>query len=112
MAGTHARFVFMSAVAPNVNDLAAWLGNNPGGLTVTSRATAMRVGVFEHRTSSKRVEGWIKYTDGTELRVIDDGADRTQNVAFLNSCKSSAPLVPFSSLRAAEGPQNRSLASS
>lgn len=78
MAGTHARFVFMSAVAPNVNDLAAWLGNNPGGLTVTSRATAMRVGVFEHRTSSKRVEGWIKYTDGTELRVIDDGADRTQ----------------------------------
>jgi len=76
LAQEHARFVFMSAVAPNVGDLADWIGERPGGTTVTSRATGMRVGVFEHRAPAKFVEGWITYTDGTELRVIDKKADR------------------------------------
>jgi DEAD/DEAH box helicase len=78
LAGKHARFVFMSAVAPNVRMLADWIGNAPGGLTVNARATSMRVGVFNHRSESKRVEGWIRYTDGTELKVIEKGGDRTQ----------------------------------
>jgi superfamily II DNA/RNA helicase len=78
LAGSHARFVFMSAVAPNVDELAKWAGDKPGGLTVNARATGMRVGVYGFRSAPKRVEGWINYTDGTELRVVDTGADRTQ----------------------------------
>jgi hypothetical protein len=78
LAGGRARFVFMSAVAPNVDSLSDWMGVTPGGVSVTNRATGMRVGVFEHRKEGRPVQGWIKYTDGTDLRVIDKGADRTQ----------------------------------
>ena len=77
LAGTHARFVFMSAVAPNVDILSSWIGARPGGVTVASRATGMRVGIFEHRSESRRVEGWVRYVDGTEIRVIEKKADRT-----------------------------------
>jgi hypothetical protein len=78
LAGGHARFVFMSAVAPNVDSLSDWMGVAPGGVSVTTRATGMRVGVFEHRKDGRSVQGWIRYTDGTELCAIGTKADRTQ----------------------------------
>jgi len=78
LTGGQARFIFMSAVAPNVDVLSDWMGTSPGGVTVTGRATGMRVGVYDFRKTGKPVEGWISYTDGTELRVIEKGADRSQ----------------------------------
>jgi DEAD/DEAH box helicase/Helicase conserved C-terminal domain len=73
-----ARYVFLSAVAPNIGDIAAWMGDNPGGDMVARRATRMRVGVYEVRLVGNRNRGVIRYTDDTEITVIDRGVDTTQ----------------------------------
>ncbi|HEY4277840.1 MAG TPA: DEAD/DEAH box helicase [Conexibacter sp.] len=78
LAGGQARFVFMSAVAPNVDTLADWMGHRPGGVSVSNRSTGMRVGVYEFRKRGRATQGWIRYTDGTDLCAIEAKADRTQ----------------------------------
>jgi hypothetical protein len=74
--GTRARYVFLSAVAPNLEDITGWIGTTSGGSTSEQRATRMKTGVYEVRKSGRTNEGWVKYADGTSVRVIPEKAQR------------------------------------
>lgn len=66
------RVVLLSAVTPNIRQLAAWCGGaNAGGSTSPTRATRMRPGVFRVKKEGGRRRGWIEYADGTSIRLID-----------------------------------------
>ena len=71
-----ARFVFLSAVAPNIDEVVGWVGSNPGSVVIEQRATRMRVGVYKVRGTGKKASGTIEYSDGTVLPLISSGADR------------------------------------
>jgi len=75
--GNTARIVLLSAVAPNIGDMAKWLGKKPGGVTSRQRATRMRVGVYRLRGSGRTAQGWIEYSDRTNVRIISSEVDKT-----------------------------------
>lgn len=75
------RYVFLSAVAPNVRSLAEWMGQRPGGEVADKRATRMKVGVFRYRKEGSRWRGYIDYVDGTVNKVIAGTPDRTSSNA-------------------------------
>jgi superfamily II DNA/RNA helicase len=68
-----ARYVLLSAVAPNINELTEWMGSNPATVLVDRRSTRMKVGVYRIAREGRHNRGTIHYTDGTELRVLDRG---------------------------------------
>lgn len=74
--GTRARYVFLSAVAPNLGEITSWIGNSAGGAVSDRRATRMKAGVYEVRKQGRTNEGWVKYADNTEVRVIATKAQR------------------------------------
>ena len=57
----HARFVFLSAVAPNIEQLTEWLGAPSRTVFYRSRPTRMRVGVYRTGRVGARRAGWIDY---------------------------------------------------
>lgn len=71
------RFIFLSAVAPNIDDLASWGGKNPKSSIVVDRATRMRAGVFKpvKNVAKTTNEGWIHFSDGSEVCLIDSNLD-------------------------------------
>lgn len=73
-----ARYVFLSAVAPNIKELANWVGDRPQSLLYTQRATRMKAGVYRVRKTDRGREGWIEYTDGSEVAVIPDRVETGQ----------------------------------
>ncbi|MCB0880524.1 MAG: DEAD/DEAH box helicase [Thermoleophilia bacterium] len=81
LTGNTNRYVFLSAVAPNVKSLAEWMGTHPGGDVVDKRATRMKVGVFRRRKEGSRWRGFIDYTDGTVNKVISGTLDRSSSNA-------------------------------
>jgi len=68
-----ARVIFLSAVAPNIEHLAKWMGKNPGSVTDDKRSTRMRVGVYKLKSNSGKRQGWIEYSDSTKICVLDKG---------------------------------------
>jgi hypothetical protein len=70
-----ARIVFLSAVAPNILELAEWMGERPGGKVVSQRATRMRAGVYRLRGRGKSTQGWIEYSDGTSVCLVEAGVE-------------------------------------
>lgn len=94
--GEQARVVFLSAVAPNIRELAQWMGKNPGGLATTQRATRMRVGVYRLHGIGRNMQGWIEYSDGTRVRIINDNAETTQRrglVQLAEKLRSAGPIL-------------------
>jgi superfamily II DNA/RNA helicase len=69
------RVVFLSAVAPNISELAAWMGTNHGSVTSEKRSTRMRVGVYRVSGTGKNRSGVIEYSDGISIRIFDKGVD-------------------------------------
>jgi len=67
------RFIFLSAVAPNIHDLTNWVGRNPKSEIVEQRATRMRSGVYKiiKNNTTNLNEGWIYYSDGLKLKVAE-----------------------------------------
>jgi replicative superfamily II helicase len=55
------RYVLLSAVAPNVGQIARWVSPNARSSLFTRRATRMRVGVYKIKKPRTRREGWIDY---------------------------------------------------
>jgi hypothetical protein len=66
-----ARFVLLSAVAPNIHDLTNWLGETPGFVLLEQRSTRMKVGIYKVRREGRYNRGFIDYTDGTQLRLFE-----------------------------------------
>lgn len=80
-----ARYVLLSAVAPNIGEMTTWMGKRPGFKLVEQRSTRMKVGVYQIRKEGRYNRGIIKYTDGTCLRLFERGVDRriTQGIVKL-----------------------------
>jgi superfamily II DNA/RNA helicase len=78
MTSDHARFVFLSAVAPNIGRLAQASGDRPRAITSGQRSTRMRVGVYRIRTARGRRQGWIDFTDGISWCVLPSRVSTTQ----------------------------------
>ena len=86
---THARFVFLSAVAPNIEELTAWMGSPSQSVLHKSRPTRMRVGVFRIGRQGRRNVGWIDYQAGGRLPLLDriEGkSQRRADLGFMSSC--------------------------
>lgn len=73
--GARARYVFLSAVAPNVGAIARWIGRNPGEVLITSRSTRMRVGIYRIRREGRYNQGFIDYVDGGRVRLFERGVE-------------------------------------
>ena len=73
-----ARFVFLSAVAPNIDQLTNWMGRPSQTVLLTSRPTRMRVGVYRIGRFGKFRQGWIDYQTGGRLPVVDRGIETSQ----------------------------------
>ena len=76
LAPVSARFVFLSAVTPNIGELVAWAGRNPRSHLSDQRATRMRVGVYSVMGSRRERRGVIRYSDGTEVVVVPQRPER------------------------------------
>jgi hypothetical protein len=72
------RFVFLSAVAPNIAEIVQWMGRNPKSTVVSQRPTRMRAGVYDISGTGKKAKGTIKYTEGTVLDILPSGVESGQ----------------------------------
>lgn len=94
-----ARFLFLSAVAPNIADLTNWMGANPKSEIVEQRATRMRAGTYRiiKNELTKKNEGWIEYSDGIKLKIIaekiENGSNRKTLVQLANSIFVGGPIL-------------------
>jgi superfamily II DNA/RNA helicase len=73
-----ARFVLLSAVAPNIREITDWIGQKPGFILLKQRATRMKVGIYKVEKNGHFNGGVIDYTDGTKLELFERGASRQQ----------------------------------
>lgn len=74
-----ARYVLLSAVAPNIGEITNWLGKSPGSALVNRRATRMRVGTYRIEQVRGANQGVIDYTNGTKAVVIASDVETTQS---------------------------------
>ncbi len=74
-----ARYVLLSAVAPNVGQIAEWVTPEAQSRLFRRRATRMRVGIYRVRKPKHRNQGWIDYVDGPSVRVVSKGVEMGQN---------------------------------
>jgi len=63
------RYVFLSAVAPNIVDIVHWMDKQGRATTYSHRATRMRVGTYSLRGKGAKAHGMISYADGTSIEV-------------------------------------------
>ena len=73
-----ARFVFLSAVAPNIERLTEWVGTPFQAVLHELRPTRMRVGVYRIGRVGRRNAGWIDYESGGKITLFDRGVETTQ----------------------------------
>src|SRR5262249_25837715 len=78
-----ARYVLLSAVAPNIADMTHWIGTNPGSAVIEQRSTRMKVGVYKIRREGRFNRGVIDYVDGTQLRVFERGVSAGKQAALV-----------------------------
>lgn len=72
------RLVFLSAVAPNIEQLTQWGGEPHRAVVNATRPTRMRVGLYCVRKSGRSNQGWIDYADGTKLLMVPPRIETTQ----------------------------------
>ena len=82
---TDSRFIFLSAVAPNIEELTTWMGSPSQSVVHKSRPTRMRVGVYRIGRQGRRNVGWIDYKGGGPLPLIDriEGSSQRDRLAQL-----------------------------
>jgi replicative superfamily II helicase len=89
------RFVFLSAVAPNIKDVVGWLGSNPGSTVIEQRATRMRIGVYRIQGTGKKAVGKIEYSDGTAVNLIPEGVERLKGRGLIQLAASLGRAGPL-----------------
>ena len=93
---SNARFVFLSAVAPNIEQLTEWVGTPSRTVLHTSRPTRMRVGVYHIGRVGKRRAGWIDYEEGGRLPLFDRDVEiskRRQLVQLTQALAVAGPVL-------------------
>jgi hypothetical protein len=70
-----ARYILLSAVAPNIGEVTEWIGQRPGFALVADRSTRMKVGVYKVQLEGGRNRGLIDYMDGTQIRLFERGLE-------------------------------------
>lgn len=97
-----ARYVLLSAVAPNIREVAEWMGDNPGAALISDRSTRMKVGIYRVRLEGGRNRGLIDYVDGTQLRLFERGVASGQRKRLVQLAEHLAGAGPV--LIISEGP--------
>ena len=69
--GKRARFVFLSAVTPNIESITGWMSSNSRSVTVKQRPTRMRAGVYRIVSRAGIKSGVVEYTDGITFPLVD-----------------------------------------
>ena len=90
------RFVFLSAVTPNIAEIAAWMDDRSRGVVVKNRPTRMRAGVFRIVGEGSQTKGTIEYTDGSVLTTIENGVestDRLQLIQLAHTLGAAGPVL-------------------
>ena len=88
-----ARFILLSAVAPNISELTNWLGRNPASVVLHQRSTRMRAGVYRYNTVGA---GYIDYADGTSITVVANPNRknlRTSLVQLAHAAQKAGPVL-------------------
>ena len=91
-----ARFVFLSAVAPNIAELTSWIGEPAQAIVHRLRPTRMAVGVYRVGRVGKYRAGWIDYEAGGRLRLFDHGvgvSKRHQLVQLVEALALAGPVL-------------------
>jgi superfamily II DNA/RNA helicase len=92
---TKARYVLLSAVAPNIRELTDWVGSRPGYAVVEQRSTRMKVGIYKIRKEGRFNRGFIDYTDGTRLRLFESGVKKGQEAGLVQLTRRLASAGPI-----------------
>lgn len=90
------RVVLLSAVAPNIHELTAWIGITPTSITSSARSTRMRAGIYRTKRPGHRIEGWIDYADGSSVQLFDKGVakgKRRQLVQLADRLHRAGPVL-------------------
>lgn len=82
-----ARYVMLSAVAPNIHEITRWIGAHPGSALIEQRSTRMKVGIYRIKREGRYNRGFIDYTDGTQLRVFERGVKTGKNAGLVQLTK-------------------------
>ena len=90
----HARFVFLSAVAPNIEQLTAWIGLPTRTVLHISRPTRMRVGVYRIGRVGVHRAGWIDYEAGGRLSLFKKGVETSQRRQLVQLVQALAVAGP------------------
>lgn len=85
------RYVFLSAVAPNIGQIANWVDSKSSSVTYVHRPTRMRVGIYHILGKGVSARGIIKYTDGTSMEVVSLRAETAQRKGL---CQLASFLIP------------------
>ena len=91
-----ARFVFLSAVAPNIEELTEWIGTPARSVVHGLRPTRMRVGVYRVGRVGRYRGGWIDYEAGGRLLLFDRGVGtrkRSQLVQLAEALAVAGPVL-------------------
>ncbi|MBS1844560.1 MAG: DEAD/DEAH box helicase [Actinobacteria bacterium] len=97
-----ARYILLSAVAPNIREVTEWVGQNPGSVVLDDRSTRMKVGVYKVEKLGGRNRGLIDYMDGTQIRLFDRGLESSALRRLAQLAERIGPGGPV--LLIAEGP--------
>ena len=89
-----ARVIFLSAVAPNIDQLANWMGKNPASVIDNQRSTRMRAGVYRIKGEGRKSKGWIEYSDGTKVCFIHDKVEKTIRKGIVQLAEQFASVGP------------------
>jgi superfamily II DNA/RNA helicase len=89
------RYILLSAVAPNIGQIAKWLDPTGSAVSYSARPTRMRVGVYSLSGNGVATKGVIKYSDGTSVQVVASRAERKirSGIAQLSEFLSAAGPV-------------------
>lgn len=89
-----ARIVFLSAVAPNIDALTSWMGNNPASVVDSRRSTRMRAGIYGLHGTGRKRQGRIDYSDGTSVLIVPERAESGKRAALTQLAAHLAPAGP------------------
>ena len=88
------RFVFLSAVAPNIEQMTEWMGTPSRTVLHTFRPTRMLVGVYRIGSVEGRRAGWIDYEAGGRLPLFNRGVETTQRRQLVQLAQALAVAGP------------------
>jgi superfamily II DNA/RNA helicase len=91
----NSRFVFLSAVAPNIGQITSWMRSRSQSVQVRQRPTRMRAGIYKIQTGAKNRIGVIEYTDGIHLPIVEvvEQGVRRQLVQLAGTVSKAGPVL-------------------